>query len=39
MTSQPSQAHINAVDLVELNAQKRMEAEIERLVEKPEPFS
>ena len=38
MSSQPSQAHIQAVDMVESHAQKTLEAEIKRLVERPAPF-
>ena len=36
MSSQPSKAHLNAVDIVENYAQKKMEAEMKRLVEKPD---
>ena len=39
MTSQPSQAHISAVDLVENLAVKTLEAEIKRIVERPEHFN
>ena len=38
MSSQPSQAHILAMDAVEIHAQKTLEAEIKRLVERPESF-
>ena len=38
MSSQPSQAHILAMDAVENHAQKTLEAEIKRLVERPESF-
>ena len=38
MSSQPSQAHIDAMELVENQALRTFEAEIKRLVERPEPF-
>ena len=37
MSSQPSQAHIDAVGAVENHAFRTLEAEIKRLVERPEP--
>ena len=36
MSSQPSQAHLDAVGIVEDHAFKTLEAEIKRLVERPE---
>ena len=38
MSSQPSKAHLDAVNAVEDMAQKVMEAEIKRLVERPDAF-
>ena len=38
MSSQPSHAHILAMDAVENHAQRTLEAEIKRLVERPESF-
>ena len=38
MSSQPSQAHIEAMELVENQALQTFEAEIKRLVERPEPY-
>ena len=38
MSSQPSRAHLDAVDLVEKHAKKQLDAEIKRLVEKPDAF-
>ena len=39
MAPQPSQAHVSAVDLVENLALKTLEAEIKRIVERPELFN
>ena len=39
MISQPSQAHDKAVDIVENFASKTFEAEIKRVVERPELFN
>jgi len=38
MSSNPSQAHFEAVNAVEDHAQKVMDAEIKRLIERPEVF-
>jgi hypothetical protein len=38
MSSQPSQAHIDAMYLVENQAKRTFEAEVKRLVERPEPY-
>ena len=38
MSSQPSQAHIKAVDMVESHAYNTLEEEIKRIVERQGPF-
>lgn len=38
MSSQPSKAHFDAVDIVENHARKALDAEIKRIVEKPDLY-